>query len=389
MELSLQKMKARVFFVDNNAEEINKLWSESRLSGNSHTLIPFEPFTSINHTLASIEKNTANVIVLGHYLDGVTTGSDVVWALKNMKYPAVIISNTGGDSTKLFPGVKYHADRRPWMLWNVFEGVRHDDLFEMLVFKSNADNFSKCLESGDFKQAEKLLYRIKNYGRLEPYIDKVLTSEVVKNAPEFVITALKYFLSQREDMCPYHGYWVHSTSHFYKKLWELGLRNAAIEFLRVAIQGANELSDINCISRLICDFFRYSKYNDDPKDFGITVADIGSLHSLGEYERARIQVGVLKNEAEQLIMQLSFADNALLTGWSNEYQLTILEKVKIDAMYNQLDATGYTPIPTLAWFVRDLHQKQYDKFKKEMEQETEDMIIKRYEKALTMTKEFL
>jgi len=380
----MKKMKALLFFVDNNSQEILKMWKDSNLSGN-HQMVPFTSFKSIEETVSLVKLSGANIIVLAFNLsDESITGRDVLLRLRDVeKYQAMYVSNTGGDSCELFPNLEYHARRNGWKLWSTLSGVKKEKNFSGLAYEKNLEYFNFLISEKNYLELLPVLYRVKDYYELESYVQAILKENVQKESPETIKEVLNYFIDQREDFCPKHGYWVHSVSHFNGKLWEFGLISEIQKFLKISIKGANELSDDNCSGRLIGDFFRHSRYNDNPVDFGISLKDI-SFYQLNGYEKARIKKGVFDSEEEYLLFQLKYFDNPNLTLWSNDYQLILLEEKKIKLLVDRL--IKINNVYNYNKFMNSLYKKQFIHLEKMLKLKTDDRSIKRLKTALDMTK---
>lgn len=376
-------MKALLFFVDNNPQEIMSQWKESNLSGN-HKMVPFTPFKSVEETVSLIKSSGANIIVLGFNLtDGLPTGMDVLYRLKEVeKYPAAYISNTGGDAKKLFPAIDKHANRDGYTLWCAVSGVK-DERFLGLGYEKNLEYFNLLLNEKRYAELLPVLRRVKNFCELESYLYTVLKKNIWKESPNTIRDVLDYFIQQREDFCPQHGYWVHSVSHFNEKLWELGLIDEVQRFIKISIQGANELSDDNCSGRLIRDFFHLSKYNDCPADFGIRPERL-KFYEFTEYEKARCEECEFTSEEEYLLFQLEYADNPNLTSWSNDYQLILLEEEKIKSLVQRLNKLNNSY--TFNEFMLPLYEQQCIRMMKMLKIATDDRAIERLNIALNMTK---
>ncbi|MBI4598886.1 hypothetical protein HY734_01670 [Candidatus Uhrbacteria bacterium] len=93
-----------------------------------------------------------------------------------------------------------------------------------------------------------------------------------------------------------HG-WTHSLSHFTEKLWERRMVGWIKKFNQTAFFGANDLEDPSCSERLILDFAKYGKWDDDPADFHITPENIGWMDwRYQEKTRLRIEHGPFESE---------------------------------------------------------------------------------------------
>ena len=384
----MPKMNARIFFVDNNAKEILSQWEKSKLSGN-HTMIDFTPFESIKKTIALIVESKPNIIVLGHHLKESTddvkeiTGVNVLDALHEIEYPAVFISNTGGDTSTLFPHDMLSAAREGYGLYSAIESAK-TNRFEYLGKEKNLKDFRECIQNKQYAQALLLMKRVKGL-KVEQYVYPVLNKETIQASHETVRGVIKYFIDQREDLCPSHGYWVHSVSHFDETMWKLGLKSELQFLLRIAILGANELSDENCCERLISKFFRYSAFNDKPSDFGITQESIEFHGTLTDYENERIKRVTFADEAEYIRFKLQFADCPCITEFTTKYQLSLINEQKVHSLINRLNKISSEPV-LFETTIKSLYKKQIQILENLLEGEKHRAIVDKLYVALQMTK---
>lgn len=385
----MEKLQPIIFFVDNNTEEIMSLWENCHLSKN-HLMISFTPFKSLEETIYLITSSKANVIILGHYLDGKITGVDVMDALKKEEYSCIYISNTGGDANKLFPKIYNHANRDPWHLWNAVTSEKGEGgRLKYLSYDANLKNFCDSINKKNYKEGLSLMKRIKHYHHLEGYVHAILKGDYCKDSFETVESVLEYFIEQREDICPEHGFWVHSVSHFDNKLWELGLKKQLQVLLKIAITGANELNDENCSDRLIGGFFRFSEYTDNPLDYGITEKNIKFSGYLNEYGKHRIQTGVYETKEAHVLSKLQFADTPMLISWSNDYQLILLEEENIENVIQELRNIRPVDVLEVNDIKQNLYQKQLHNLESSLILENSEKQIGILRNAIEMTKTLL
>lgn len=124
---------------------------------------------------------------------------------------------------------------------------------------------------------------------------------------ELLDWALENFMKTRTNRREQHGYWVHSVSHFTKKLWELrpAMDKWIKEINRVSFKGANELGDSNCSDRLIGDFALNARWDEDPADFHLTPENLGWMNwKYAGYAKARIEHGKFASELEFVRWQI-------------------------------------------------------------------------------------
>lgn len=130
------------------------------------------------------------------------------------------------------------------------------------------DAFVSMVKSGDLESAKVAIMNVYEYHAAEQAVFAAFKAAQA----ELVEVALKKFMGTHEacNMTPYHGYWVHSLSHFTDKLWERRMTDWIKRFNEVAFSGANELGDDNCSDRLVGDFGQHAQWDDDPAAFHLT-----------------------------------------------------------------------------------------------------------------------
>jgi len=392
-KIIMKKIKPILFFVDNNLEEVSHQWKKSNLSW-EHEMIEFTPFVSIQETLDLIKKNEPTIIVVAYYLDGVTNGVQIVQALENGGCEGIIITNTGDNGAKLFRDTKVikHAGKHPFGLYSAVENIKTED-FRRMSYQKNLENFEESVKNEDYELALRLIGKIKGYGYVENYVHIALDENVFRKSPEFISKVLRYFVDQREDICSQHGYWVHSVSHFYSQLWKLGMKKETREFSKISINGALELGDSNCLSRLLGVFFKESSYDDNPDDFGINEKVISLWGHPKEYEKARIKTKTFINEYSYLSWQLIFADCPVITSFTSEYQLGLIDKKNVCGLIERLRKIDPDyPLDSEIVF-KKLYKKQYERLEKELKEELggdkHEATVQKLRVALKMTESFL
>ena len=165
-------------------------------------------------------------------------------------------------------------------------------MFEKM--KMEVTQLKVLIAGGIVKETIELIDRAEQVNQW--YVEEVFESQ---NPPiELINAVLEGYLRSRQNRRPYHGGWVHNLSHFTEKLWELRLTGWIKRFNEVAFKGAIELEDENCSERLIYNFAEYSRYNDKPKDFGITPENTVWMEpsKYNAYARARIAAGAFHSQ---------------------------------------------------------------------------------------------
>lgn len=166
-----------------------------------------------------------------------------------------------------------------------------------------SDYLKELIQNGSFEQAIKMIRDAEDYNESSGFAFKVLKEE--KSTPELVEAVLEVSLSTRENHSPEHGYWVHAFSHLTGILWERRMDKWIKKFNEVAFRGANELRDANCSNRLVEDFAKYAKWNDDPADFHLTIENLRWMDwEYSEYAKVRIEAGRFESEEAFLRWEL-------------------------------------------------------------------------------------
>lgn len=141
------------------------------------------------------------------------------------------------------------------------------------TFKETLQTFVQMIRTGNEFDARGILF--------DPTLDYAQREELVKAtlnekgaSDDLIEVALWNFLFRKPKTALEHGYWVHSLSHFTKTLWQRRSRWAVEDCLKdlmqAAFQGALELGDANCCNRLVNDFVKNAKWDDDPAAFHLT-----------------------------------------------------------------------------------------------------------------------
>lgn len=165
------------------------------------------------------------------------------------------------------------------------------------------DQLKGLIQNGQADRAIKMVRSAEDYNEGETFVFTVLCEE--KSTLELVEEALETFLGTRKNRHMQHGYWVHNLSHFTEILWERRMYGWIKKFNEVAFKGANELHDSCCCERLVGDFDRYAKFNDDPANFALTPENLRWMDwKQYEYQyeqaKARVEAGRFKSEEDRL-----------------------------------------------------------------------------------------
>ena len=129
-------------------------------------------------------------------------------------------------------------------------------------------------EQGRYEDAIAIVLRTKDHHDGEKLAFAVLGS-VNEVSPKIVSAGLEAFMACRPGLgMPGSGYghtgWVHSLSHITRELWEHRFVDWIRRFNEAAFEGLDKYGYTSCLDRLVQDFDRYAKFDDDPKNFGIT-----------------------------------------------------------------------------------------------------------------------
>lgn len=169
---------------------------------------------------------------------------------------------------------------------------------------SGTDALKDLIQTGLTDQAVKMVRGAEGYLEAEEFVSVVLADE--KSPSELVEATLETFLYYRTNCKPYHGYWVHSLSHFTNVLWERRMDSWIKKFNDVSFKGANKLRDPNCSDRLVWDFAAFAKWDDDPADFHLTPENLSWMNwEYSQYQKARIDAAPFQSEEAFLRWKLN------------------------------------------------------------------------------------
>lgn len=192
------------------------------------------------------------------------------------------------------------------------------------------------IQNGMTEQAIEMVRSVLDYHEGEEFVFTVLREE--KSAPELVEAILEVFFGTRENRYKQHGYWVHSLSHFTKILWERRMDGWIKKFNEVSFKGANELHDSNCSDRLIGDFGKFAKFDDDPADFHITLENVRWMDWSDLGVKARIEAGHFESEVAFLRWELATPETYMDRSW--DFIETVVRPGRIRTTIQRLQDLG-------------------------------------------------
>ncbi|MFA6301459.1 MAG: hypothetical protein WC609_03905 [Candidatus Paceibacterota bacterium] len=240
------------------------------------------------------------------------------------------------------------------------------------------DQLTGLIQDGKTNQAIEMVRGTKNYHESEEFVFVVLREE--KSMPDLVEAALEAFLGTRENRHEQHGYWVHSLSHFTHILWKRRMDGWIKRFNRVSFMGANELRDPNCSDRLVDDFVRYAKFDDEPADFHLTAENLRWMKKIP----ARIKTHRFDTEKEFLLWKLR---QPAPLCWDNDAQTELVDLSEFQNNIEQLQKLG-ADISEFNETKMDLLAKQLSKLESELPS-AQDRKRERLEKGIQKTREAL
>ncbi|HEY4511675.1 MAG TPA: hypothetical protein VJH55_02430 [Candidatus Paceibacterota bacterium] len=162
-----------------------------------------------------------------------------------------------------------------------------------------AKYLKQLIEEDKMDMAFEVATNTQDYNESEHLVFAVLTSE--KSSPKLISATLEAFEKTRQNWKQGnrgggHGGWVHSLSHFTEDLWKRRLVTWIKRLNEVAFRGATELGDSGCCDRLVHDFGKYARHDDNPADFGLFADNMPWL-DLEYYgvDKLRIEHGVFES----------------------------------------------------------------------------------------------
>lgn len=249
-----------------------------------------------------------------------------------------------------------------------------------------SDQLDTLIQNEQIDYANELVQDAEDYKESEEFVFTVLGNE--KSTPELVEATLKAFLDTRENCSPQHGYWVHSLSHFTRILWERRMDRWIKKFNEVSFKGANELGDSNCSDRLVSDFGKYAKFNDDPAEFALTPENLCWMNwkKYQKYEKARIEAG--RFESEEALIRWELKQSRTYTVFDDDAHIDLVNIKGIRSRIQKLRDFG-ADISEFTSLERDLLTKRLNELKTELSKEPGDYMRECLEKGIRKTREAL
>jgi hypothetical protein len=244
------------------------------------------------------------------------------------------------------------------------------------------DQLKGLIQNGQIDRAIEMVRSTDDYHEGESFVFTVLREE--KSTPELVEAVLEAFLGTRENRYQWHGYWVHSLSHFTKILWERRMDGWIKKFNEVSFKGANELRDSNCSDRLVGDFSSYAKFDDDPADFALTPENLRWMNwEYAAYSKARIEAG--RFESEEAFLRWKLHRPETHTAFDYDAQTDLVNIKGIRSLVQKLQELG-ADASEFNGLERDLLTKQLSKLEAELPAATQDWQRERLEKGIQKTR---
>ncbi|MBT3210794.1 MAG: hypothetical protein HN345_02160 [Planctomycetaceae bacterium] len=249
-----------------------------------------------------------------------------------------------------------------------------------------SDLLCNLIQGEQIKQAIELVQDAYDYHESEHFVFTVLKEE--KSTPELVEAVLEAFLRTRENHRVQHGYWVHSLSHFTDILWERRMVDWIKKFNEVSFKGAIELHDTNCSDRLVCDFGRYARFNDDPADFYLTPDNLSWMNwEFNEYAKERIETGRFESEEAFLRWKYNWKLQRpeKLIKFDYDLQTDLVDIEQIRSLIQKLQELG-ADISKFNDLEKDLLTKHLSKLESELSETEQDWRREGLEKAIQKTR---
>lgn len=241
-------------------------------------------------------------------------------------------------------------------------------------------NLEGLITDGKIAEALELIKSAEDYHESEKFVRTVLRTD--QPVDELVDEALEVFLNSRENKYEKHGYWVHSLSHFVIPLWEIRKIDWLAKAYKTSFQGANELNDDNCCVSLVCFFGSLSKWDDDPKDFGLVIDDMPWMDwERFELEKSRIEKGKFNSEEECLRWKLTRKGFFYSFDYDAQEELVDVEKLRM--LLGQINSDEFDGLE------KKLLTEQLTSLQSRLERGGEDFEKERLEAGIKKTKEQL
>lgn len=241
------------------------------------------------------------------------------------------------------------------------------------------EQLKSLIQNGRIGQAIKMVQTLRERER-EDFVFTVLGED--KSTPKLVEEVLEAFRNTRDGR---HGAWVHGLSHITEILWERRIDGWIKKFNEVAFKGAVELDDSNCCDRLVADFAKYSKWNDDPADFALTPENLVWMDSVKylDYAKARIEEGRFKSEEDFLRWKLRRPETHFAFDYDAQSELVNIENIR--SLIQKLQELS-ADVSEFKAISKDLLIKQLNELEGRLQAETCDWRRKGLEKAIQKTR---
>lgn len=244
------------------------------------------------------------------------------------------------------------------------------------------DQLKGLIQNGQIDRAIEMVRSTVDYHEGESFVFTVLGEE--KSTLELVEAVLEAFLGTRENRYDMHGNWVHSLSHFTRILWGRRMDSWIKTFNEVSFKGANELRDFGCCDRLVGDFGRYAKFDDDPADFALTMENLSWMDwKYATYSKARIEAGRFESEEAFLRWKLQRPETHIAFDYDAQTDLVNIKGIR--SLVQNLQELG-ADTSEFNGLERNLLTMKLGELEAKLQVATEDWQRKRLEKGIQKTR---
>jgi len=248
-----------------------------------------------------------------------------------------------------------------------------------------ATTLMEMIDRGEIKSAIGLVAKPDDHHDAEDMVITVLNHE--QSSTELIEAAMEAFYQSHQNKYNEHGEWVHCLSHFIGALWEKRQIKWIKILMATAFRGANELHSTVCCDRLVNNFGKYARFDDDPTDFYCTPENLGWLDwECMDYAKARIEAGKFPDEGAFLNWQL--AQPCHQTDFHFESQMKLVDVAGLQIKISRLRELGLDT-ESHKLFINNLLIKQLDKLKKDRDEAVHEWQLKRIKIALQKTRDDL
>jgi len=170
---------------------------------------------------------------------------------------------------------------------------------EATVMNKMKKLIQEVIQSGSNSEIHQMMVEFSNDTHEFGYFVRIILSE--RNTdPDVVGKALKMFSTLNINKSFDMEDWVCALSNFSHLLWKFRLDEWTKKLYEIALKDAREASGNDFAMSLVNDFLQYSKFGDNPMDYGITPEKLlwveGGCGRF-EYEKRRIDEGIFgKND---------------------------------------------------------------------------------------------